>query len=492
MKEKIAIIGMGISGAAVLLAYQKELTNYPDKQVEIACYDSAESFGQGVPFREETPHALNNARSYQISYDYEHEDDFALWLEKRGIPVPEYASRSLFGDYMIERSQELMETLNASAYHTRVKDLEWLPSMRKWRLALEDSHKGPQGAVLYDRVHLCCGELPSGDFYELKGEAHYVHEPYPLHQLPAAIKETDKIAIIGMGLATVDLVRYLRRELKPAQLWVFSNENHFPAVRAHDDRKVDWHYLSFAKVDSLIEKQAGNFTVANFATLLEQELARFDLSIDLVKVKYFLPSMGGLKATMESPDEVGLIQHILFQASEIMTVGWEAMNEVERAEYMADYDKLVTTFRNPMPIESATELIEGERAGWLRVLEEVTKIEVSLDGDQFKLITATGTESVEWVINATGLDLSMKYLAKDSLLNALLIRRYAVIDTAGGFSINVASGNVISPRYGEWSTLHAHGVLISGAIYQNNSTFKIQRFAHRLIKRLLHAAPHSL
>lgn len=485
MKEKIAIIGMGISGAAVLLAYSKELHLYPDVQVAIDCYDSAESFGKGVPFRETSSQALINARSNQISYDYEHEHDFALWLENRGSQVPEYASRKLFGDYMIERSRALMKIVNATAYHTRIKDLEWLPSLQKWRLTPEASSKGPQATVLYDRVHLCCGELSSSDFYELKGETRYIHEPYPLHHLPSEIKENHQIAMIGMGLAMVDLVRYLKYEINPAQLLVFSNNNYFPTVRAHDERKLEWQFLTFQQVESLIEKQAGSFTLANFTYLLEQEFSQYGLSIAEVKETYFLPGIQGLKKTMELPDIVGIIQRIIFQASEVMTVGWEAMNEAERTKFKQHYDKLVTIFRNPMPIESAKEVIEGVEEGWLKVLENVQTIKPASNHERLQLITPVKTIEVDWVINATGLDLSMRSLAEDSLLNVLLKRRYALVDTAGGFGIHAATGNVISPRFGEWITLHAHGVLINGAIYQNNSTFKIQRYAHRLIKRLL-------
>ena len=50
--EDIAIIGMGISGSAVLTSYAKELK---DKKhaITIDCYDTSHSFGRGVPFRED-------------------------------------------------------------------------------------------------------------------------------------------------------------------------------------------------------------------------------------------------------------------------------------------------------------------------------------------------------------------------------------------------------------------------------------------------------
>lgn len=485
MKEKVAVIGMGISGAGVLLAYEKELPHHPDCQIELDCYDAPESFGKGVPFRETSPYALNNVRSPQISYDYEHEQDFAAWLSSQGKEAEHYAKRSVYGEYMEERSQELIETLGANVYHTRITMLEWLPSKQKWRLTSERPEKGPQEEILYDRVHLCCGELPSRDFYRLEEEPHYVHEAYPLEALPKEIKATDHVAIIGMGLAAIDVLRHLQRKIKPVKIVMFSNENHFPAVRGYDEREVEFNFLTLDLINAMIEAQEGSFTVDNFKQLLDQELGFYGLSFERIKEKYYSEGIAGIRATISDPEEVGLIQAILEEAVVVLSDGWVAMSESERERFAAEYQKMLVTFANPMPVDSANELLDGDEVGWLKVLKGVKDIETLSGSQQLRLVTDTGSVEVDWVINATGMDMSLKGLAKDSLLSDLLDQRYVMVDTAGGFSMNYATSNVISPRYGEWSTLHAHGVLVNGVVYQNNSVFKIQRSAHRLVKRLL-------
>lgn len=54
-------------------------------------------------------------------------------------------------------------------------------------------------------------------------------------------------------------------------------------------------------------------------------------------------------------------------------------------------------------------------------------------------------------------------------------------DTPVGLSLNVSTQCVLSPSWGEFPTFHAHGMLISGAVYQNNSTYNIQSVSHHLV-----------
>lgn len=81
MKKKIAIIGMGVSGLAVLLAFshlsQEELAT-----LELVCFDDTQHFGCGIPFQKDDTSALINSSIDDISFDYRHMDDFVKWLTK--------------------------------------------------------------------------------------------------------------------------------------------------------------------------------------------------------------------------------------------------------------------------------------------------------------------------------------------------------------------------------------------------------------------------
>ncbi|MGO4928091.1 FAD/NAD(P)-binding protein [Fundicoccus sp. Sow4_F4] len=500
MKEKIAVIGMGVSGAGVLLAYAKELPHYPAAEVELVCFDSSESFGRGKPFREQSVHALNNSRSHTISYDFEDEEDFVNWLKIEGLEVPEFTSRKLFGDYLNARTQALVSELGASVIETKVTAVKWLPASRQWQLQLSADADGLEDVraedLLFDRLHLCCGELPAADYYDLKGQPHYIHEPYPLAALKEGPKPGDSVAVIGTGLSALDVYKYLYDELGIRELKLFSRSNYFPSVRGQADSPYQCKILTEENVRVSIKQQEGRFSFENFETLLKAELAQLGIDLTYFIETFFRRGIEGVLVSYHNPDLVSLMQQVMLQASIILTEGWAAMNESDRQQFNERYDKLLVAFRNPMPHASAVELLEGVRNKEITILWDVSIIEacqrpseLTPEGVEPYFVLGLGEGDadvvVDWVVNATGMDLAMRDLEGYDLLERLVDQRLVQVDSAGGLSVNFESLNLISPRYGEWASLHGHGMLVGGAIYQNNSTFKIQGQAQRLVRRLL-------
>src|SRR5699024_7095599 len=165
--------------------------------------------------------------------------------------------------------------------------------------------------------------------------------------------------------------------------------------------------------------------------------------------------------------------------------GWRAMRQSDREQYAAKYHKLIVKLRNPVPPSSAKEIIEAVNQERVIIFDEVSDIE-TIDNDSFALVLENPDhQKVDWVINTTGMVLKNKAdLTEDSLLYHLVNNEYVQIDDFGGLSINIETGNIISPKFGEIDTLHAHGMLIEGVVYQNNSTIKIQEFSERLLRRI--------
>lgn len=121
--EKVAIIGMGISGMGVLHAYEKELK---PETVEIDCYDKDFSFGRGYPFRVDSDEILVNFPRERITYDYENLDDFNNWLIKNSETNEEYVPRNLFGTYTKELLQDSIKNMGAKVITEEVLDLSGL------------------------------------------------------------------------------------------------------------------------------------------------------------------------------------------------------------------------------------------------------------------------------------------------------------------------------------------------------------------------------
>lgn len=88
--------------------------------------------------------------------------------------------------------------------------------------------------------------------------------------------------------------------------------------------------------------------------------------------------------------------------------------------------------------------------------------------------------SVDRVINATGYQLNTKNWTKaNPLLKSLINQEFCQIDDQGGITILTENAQVLSPKYGPMPGLYAHGALVNGVVYQNNSTIKIQQMAER-------------
>lgn len=476
--EKVAIVGLGISGTGVLLAYDKLLTEHPFS-IEIHVYDNPEHFGKGLPFSETHHQALNNSRSHQISFDYEQMEDFKNWLEQADRTYKNYVPRGWYGEYNVERTQQLIDKHEVKQHQTMVKKIEYLIEENQWKIIDENNEN-----TIYDRVHLCCGVLPIDDSFSLKNASHYVHRPYPLTNIPKGIFSAKTAIVIGMGLTALDVIKYLLKETRLEKLYVFSRTGLFPTIRGKDD-ELDFQFLTDDKVKTSIDKNGGYFTFNEFESLLRKELERYDLSWDLIRHKLILKGIDGIRLSFDKADIIGKVQAISLQVSNIMTIGWEKMCEADRELYKNKYHKLIVNLRNPAPPISGEQLLDAVISGRLVILSDVSDI-TAIDNNEFAVAFENSERlNVEWVINATGMRLNTKSdLSEIPLIESLINQRVIQIDTAGGLSTNLETGNLISPRYGEMKTIHAHGMLLEGVVYQNNSTIKIQSFAETLLRRL--------
>lgn len=238
MKKTIGIIGMGVSGLAVLLALsrkkEKEL-----KQLAIFCFDDTVHFGRGIPFQEDVDSALINSPINDISFDYRHMSDFMDWLEENYYDTNlTYVSRTLYGQYLSERTKLLLDKLPITVIKTRVDKLNYLSDKQQWQVYIQDK----LCPVTFDELHLACGALPVIDPYHLEGKTDYIKDPYPIKHLAQENWKGKTVAIIGTGLAAIDVIKWLLLNTQ-SSVKAFSRTNYFPSVRIVNDLPLTWHFL---------------------------------------------------------------------------------------------------------------------------------------------------------------------------------------------------------------------------------------------------------
>lgn len=470
MTKKIAIIGMGVSGLAVLLAISQQTKEYL-QSIEISCFDDSEHFGRGIPFQEDDDSALINSPLDDISFDYHQMMDFMNWLKVNKYDTSvTYTSRALYGRYMKERAHQLITQLPVTIIKEPVESISYSPSTQTFQLTLTNT-RSPQ---IFDHVHLACGALPVADPYQLTGHSSYIADPYPI-QKELATKSWDNkdVAIIGTGLAAVDVIKWLLLRTT-VTIKAFSRSNYFPTVRITQGPDITWHHLTDQTIQTLIDSKSVSYQELD--QLFQKELQALGFSNwEKTKNEFLSEGIAGIKLSLDMAEHLYHLQQLASRLVDYLTDLWPLMSPADRHSYQENYGKAIVNLRNPMPEESAQTILEAAAQGRLNIISGVEEINVK--GDKFLVGEAI---TVDQVINATGYQLTEKTIELATpFLQNIVKQELAQIDDLGGLSVRPETMQVMSPKYGAMPTLFAHGALINGVIYQNNSTIKIQKMAER-------------
>lgn len=470
MTKKIAIVGMGVSGLAVLLAISQQTKEYL-QSIEISCFDDSEHFGRGIPFQEDDDSALINSPLDDISFDYHQMMDFMDWLKVNKYDTSvTYTSRALYGRYMKERAHQLITQLPVTIIKEPVESISYSPSTQTFQLTLTNT-RSPQ---IFDHVHLACGALPVADPYQLTGHSSYIADPYPI-QKELATKSWDNkdVAIIGTGLAAVDVIKWLLLRTT-VTIKAFSRSNYFPTVRITQGPDITWHHLTDQTIQTLIDSKSVSYQELD--QLFQKELQALGFSNwEKTKNEFLSEGIAGIKLSLDMAEHLYHLQQLASRLVDYLTDLWPLMSPADRHSYQENYGKAIVNLRNPMPEKSAQTILEAAAQGRLNIISGVEEINVK--GDKFLVGEAI---TVDQVINATGYQLTEKTIELATpFLQNIVKQELAQIDDLGGLSVRPETMQVMSPKYGAMPTLFAHGALINGVIYQNNSTIKIQKMAER-------------
>lgn len=475
--RKVGIIGMGISGMGVLEGYRKE--KLTDK-VEITCFDSEESFGRGYPFREDSDEILLNITSDRVSYNYENPEAFKEWLIKNNI-YKEYVPRHLFGVYTEECLKKSMEKTKAKRVTDKIEDIKYIENKNQWEIITDNK------SYIFDRVHLCCGELPQLDPYNLKEYENYIHIIYPAKERCSVIDEGDSVCIIGTSLSAIDISRYLLMERNVKDLYIFSRSNTFPTIRGgFHERKLET--VTPEDIKEIIEANNGHISFKEFDKLFERELNHHGIDFKKLSDDY----IGGMKSITKSynePEDIIRIQGLFTNISDLFNMAWLGFWDSDREKFNEKYEDFLQVFGGPIPVTTGDIILKSREKDYFKILDGIVDIKYSEEENKFLIIQEQKNEQViiakvDYVCNTTGLDTSLRSVKKDSFISKLLDKGYGQIDDYGGITVLPKFLNVVSPKFGEFDNLHAHGVMVVGVQLINNSINVIQKSAHRIIKEI--------
>ena len=471
--EKIGIIGAGISGQAIVKAYEKELDN---KNFSIDVYDYEYSFGKGYPFRKDSSHVLVNTKIENTSNDLDNIKDFKNWLKEKGFTYEDYAPRYIYGQYGKERLIKVLEKLNSSYYLEEVLDIRNNKENNKWIIYTESSSRE------YDRIYLACGEFSQKDYYNLLDTPRHINDIYPLEE---SLKDIDKdhiVTIIGTSLSSLDLARFLIKEKKIKKIYMFSRSNVFPNIRK-DRPSLELKYFTKDNLLYLFGKSK-ELGFEDLDRLLSLELEYLNIKPEKMVEKYS-QGINSLSLSLDEDISLEKSQSLFYYITHNLNLAWYRLKNEDKEKFLNKYESFIKTFESPIPPSTGKIIENGYKENIIEVLEKVEKIDYSdskynIYSDKEKVLAQS-----DWVINATGLNLKIEEgVISNPLIEKLLKSGYVKAHRVSGLEAKPPKFNLIDQNGRELNNLHANGTLISGVQLRNNSILEIQRTRRMQVKEI--------
>lgn len=459
--KKVAIIGMGVAGISVLRAMEKHV-EYQDYQIDL--YNPLETFGTGLPYQKDSEQLLINQTADTMSLELEDSMDFVKWVKTvKNIANGEkkFFPRKWYGEYTQGKLTSAMQRLQPTVIKEEVSVL---------RIQTDGSYlvQTALSAEQYDSVHLCIGHLPYQDPYHLKAEARYIHHPYPVQEKLDCLPEKARIGIIGTGLTSIDLMRFLKHQQKDFQLYFFSRKSHFSLYRGFEP-PIELRYLTMENVEKEKSQHNGFVPLTKLVEWFILECQDKEVDFKDLRKRFGAGTKEQLNTQLQEETNLGMLQAIIHQLDPYLGDLMHSLTEKDKQLFYKKYEPLFKHFRTPMPKISLEELMQEWNESRIQVWEDMHTVETLEKGFKVQCGHDHSIE-VDYLVNATGHDMNVESASSQSiLLKQLLNERILQPEPFGGVQVIWPSAQAVSQRQGVLSRLYVHGQLIQGVQYGNNA-----------------------
>ncbi|MFQ3843740.1 FAD/NAD(P)-binding protein [Staphylococcus pseudoxylosus] len=483
---RIAIIGMGTAGVTLL----KELVKSESfSKMNIDVYDNPINMGQGVPFQNDSAELLINLPAAQMSLNLENHREFYEWYEMQStfkFSNPEYLPRFIFGHYMKDYLQKFNHDYDN--IHTIKEEVNEV--FIESEIGQTDvtycvcTSKEIENCKQYDIVFLTIGTLSYHDPYGLKGIRGYIKTPYPTYNTLDDVQDFDDIAIIGTGLASLDVIRYVTAHHPKLPITVASRKGRLPSVRG-EMPDIDFEYVTPENFNEIKRKHFGNVPLDEAIKLFLKDCALHHIDVETLVHRSQDDPIKDLTYDLEHADELGKLQSILELAKENLNWIWNSLSREDQKRFLTNYQPILKENSNPMPPQTARLLIDHINHGTIKIKRYLEDVQYDDNKFNFKYKDAS-VERFDIVINATGSKTQLADLDGDDQLVLNLENRQVVqAHPLGGIQIVAETNQIISPRYGTLKHMYALGQLTNGINQSRNGVMMIVKQAVNVVDHLL-------
>lgn len=462
---RVAIIGMGTAGVSVL----RQLVKHENfSQLKVDVYDDDRNMGQGVPFQNDSSELLINMPSKSMSLNLDDDQEFWKWYQNQtefNFSNPQYLPRFVFGHYMKSYLSYYNDQFdNLTIINDKVQEIFTQSDVDdtdlKYHVCTCDDEKEWRE---YDYLFLTFGTFSYHDPYDLKGTKGYIQTPYPTYHTLDNVKDSDRIVIIGTGLASLDAVRYVAAHHLSLPITMTSRSAALPSVRGKMT-KIQFTHLTKSRFNGIMKNHFGNVPLEKVVSLFLKECE--DYGIDFKKLIYRRTGnhVKDLEYDLNHEEEMGIFQSIIEHLKENLNWIWNSLSVKDQETFNRKYTKIIQLNSNPMPPRTARlliKLIQNNELVIKKGLEDIVH-----KNNQFMLKYNDTTQNYELfdiVINATGSKTHLSQLDEDDQLilnleNRQIVQRHPM----GGIQIIPETNQVISPRYGTLKNVIAIGQMTNG------------------------------
>ncbi|WP_412521186.1 FAD/NAD(P)-binding protein [Staphylococcus simulans] len=484
---RVAIIGMGTAGVSILR--QLEQHSYFN-ELDIDVYDNAKNMGQGVPFQNDSSQLLINLPSKDMSLNSKDPEEFYRWYQQQNdfkFDNATYLPRFVFGHYM----KSYLDQFNDKYDNIHIIT-EKATEMYLEKGFEKDSHiqyfictnHEQEACRQYDYVFLTIGTMAYHDPYQLKGLKGFIKSPYPTYETLNTVEDTDDIAVIGTGLSSLDVIRYVVKHHPNLPLTAVSRRGALPSVRG-EMPDITLKHLTKDNFNEIIKSHFGVVPLERAIQLFKQECEDLNIPLQQLINRKVGDPIKDLKYDLAHPEILGVFQSLLETIKENMNWIWNSLSIEDQRTFMKDYMPIMKANSNPMPPRTARLIIEEIEAGHLLIKSGLEKVTQENDAFIFKYKDSDASEQYNVVINATGPRTQLKDLDDDdAFLIDIANRQIVQAHPMGGIQIVPETNQVISPRYGTLPHLIAIGQITNGINQARNGVNMIVRQSVQAVKSL--------
>lgn len=362
--DTIAVVGGG--AAATSFAYHFGMSVTPEKaqKTYILLFEPRHTIGPGLAYQEDMEALLLNRSSDGMSASAEEPSTFSSWLRWKAHhaedlrtlsdsdPTATFASRPVFGRFLADFFAEILSRARAKGLHIEVVH-EPVQAVERGRRYVIVSRRARHEV---DRVVMAVGQPRQRDIYGLTGHPGYVNDPYPVSKHVGSLLRSERVCVIGTGLAAVDIAMALERAGFDGQLDMVSTSGALPFVRGSNQPRSDLRFLSKGTIDALTSSGRHKVGLRSILRLLRRELK--EVAVDWRML--FRPDdapMQTLRDGVRSAPASVAWQQVLASTNHVIEEAWDALDGSAQDLFLRRYNRHWMARRAPMPIGNAQRLL---------------------------------------------------------------------------------------------------------------------------------------